>query len=130
MGHRRLSIVDLKRGHQPMRINEPPLVISYNGEIYNHLEIRKQLRVSPYSFRSTCDTETILAAYAEHGRGVVELLQGMFAFAIHDERDGTLFLARDRLGIKPLYYYYQEGKLFAFASEIKALWEHPAFTPA
>ncbi len=128
LGHRRLSIVDLARGHQPMRLDEPPLVISYNGEIYNHLEIRDELQISPDSFRTTCDTETILAAYVARGRSAVELLQGMFAFAVHDERDGSLFLARDRLGIKPLYYYHQDGKLFAFASEIKALLEHPGIS--
>ena len=105
LGHRRLSIVDLARGHQPMRLDEPPLVICYNGEIYNHLEIREQLGVPSNSFKTTCDTETILVTYAKRGHTAVDLLQGMFAFAIHDERDGSVFLARDRLGIKPLYYY-------------------------
>ena len=125
MGHRRLSIVDLARGHQPMRLDEPPLVICYNGEIYNHLAIRDQLRVSDGFFKTTCDTETILAAYAEKGPSAVDLLQGMFALAVYDERAGSLFLARDRLGIKPLYYYHAAGRFFAFASEIKSLLEHP-----
>jgi asparagine synthase (glutamine-hydrolysing) len=125
LGHRRLSIVDPARGHQPMKLNDPPLVITYNGEIYNHQQIREELSAPENSFRTTCDTETVLTAYAERGSSSVELFQGMFAFAIYDTRDGSLFLARDRLGIKPLYYVYRKGRFFAFASEIKALLAHP-----
>lgn len=96
----------------------------YNGEIYNHLELR-QRHLASQSFRTSCDTETLLAAYELLGGEAVHALRGMFAFAVHDERDQSLFLARDRLGIKPLYYF-QNDKVFVFASEIKALLAHPA----
>ncbi len=125
MGHRRLSIVDLTRGHQPMHTEDGSLHIVYNGEAYNHRELRRAvLRPPDEGYRTTCDTETLLHAYRQLGAASVEQLRGMFAFAVHDSRDHSLFLARDRLGIKPLYYFCN-ARLFAFASEIKALLAHP-----
>ena len=128
LGHRRLSIVDVSRGHQPMRLDSSPFTVVYNGEIYNHRQLRQELSFPPQRYRTTCDTETILAAYECLGTEAVQVFQGMFALAIHDARDNSLFLARDRLGIKPLYYYSSE-RLFAFASEIKALLAHPDIAP-
>ena len=118
LGHARLAILDLSAaGHQPMVRDQ--LVISYNGEVYNFRELRRQL---PGPFRSDCDTEVVLAAYAEHGERCLHRLRGMFAFAVWDARRHRLFAARDRLGIKPLFYRQLPGGL-AFASEIKALLE-------
>jgi asparagine synthase (glutamine-hydrolysing) len=117
--HRRLAIIDLSTaGAQPM-IGPNGVVITYNGEIYNYIELRKEL-ASHWAFRSTSDTEVILAAYDRWGDDCVSHLRGMFAFAIWDEKKQRLFLARDRFGIKPLYYTEQDGRLF-FASEAKAL---------
>jgi asparagine synthase (glutamine-hydrolysing) len=124
LGHRRLSIIDLARGHQPMALPGEPYQIVYNGEIYNHAKIRQQLPFPTDQYRTNCDTETILAAYHTQGIALLSGLRGMFAFAIYDERANSLLLARDRLGIKPLYYY-QSPTLFAFASEIKSLLAHP-----
>jgi len=124
LGHRRLSIVDVARGHQPMSLADR-LHIVYNGEVKNHREIREQLPLSPQSFHTTCDTETVLAAFGQWGLDCVKRFCGMFAFAVYDSEEDVLFLARDRLGIKPLYVY-ESDRLFAFASEIKALLAHPA----
>ncbi len=124
LGHRRLSIVDLARGHQPMTARGQSQQIIYNGEVYNHIAVRKELATPPESFVTTCDTETILVAYQLHKHECLNLLRGMFAFAVYDPDDGSLFLARDRLGIKPLYIY-RTATLLAFASEIKALLAHP-----
>ena len=119
IGHTRLSIIELsERGSQPMQTPDGQVWITYNGEIYNHLEVRKEL-AGRYTFQGTSDTETILAAYLQWGRACVHKLNGMFAFAIWDARVGELWLARDRFGIKPLYYSLQGNKL-RFASEIKA----------
>lgn len=118
--HRRLSIIDLETGQQPMKNQDGSVVITYNGEIYNYIELREILRSKGYSFISKSDTEVILQAYSEWGLSCLDQLNGMFAFAIWDDRKKQLFLARDRLGIKPLYYYW-DGKLFAFASEIQAV---------
>ena len=123
LGHRRLSIVDVAAGHQPMTNEDGSLQIVYNGEIYNHADFRAELEARGHTYRTHCDTETILHLYEEHGSGCVERLRGMFAFAIWDERRRELFIARDRLGVKPLYYVHtQDGSLY-FASEIKALLE-------
>jgi asparagine synthase (glutamine-hydrolysing) len=111
-----------------MSLSGSPYHIAYNGEIYNHLEIRERLQIDPSSFHTSCDTESILAAYALLGARSLDELQGMFAFAIYDDQKRSLFLARDRLGIKPLYYYQSES-LFAFASEIKSLLAHPDIHP-
>ena len=123
LAHRRLSIVDLDRGQQPMRLPGTPLTIVYNGEVYNHMKLRDRLE-TPAGFRTTCDTETILAAFRQTGPACLESLRGMFAFAVHNQDAKSLFIARDRIGIKPLYYY-KTDRLFAFASEIKALLAHP-----
>ena len=124
LGHRRLSIVDLARGRQPMQLADSPLTVVYNGEIYNHRKLRTQLDLPAEQYRTTCDTETLLVAYRQLGAACLQELRGMFALAIHDREKNSLFIARDRLGIKPLYYY-QTDRLFAFASEIKALLAHP-----
>lgn len=120
-GHRRLSIVDVAHGAQPMFNRDETKVISYNGEIYNHADSRRELEAKGYEYETSCDTETILHLYEEYGAKCVEHLRGMFAFAIWDAREKQLFIARDRLGVKPLYYVHDaEGNLF-FASEIKSL---------
>lgn len=117
LNHQRLSIIDLERGGQPM-IDEGGRVISYNGELYNHIELRREIGES--LFRTASDTEVILRSYHKWGRACVEKLRGMFAFAIWDEEKQELFCARDRFGIKPFYYCENEEAYF-FASEIKAL---------
>jgi asparagine synthase (glutamine-hydrolysing) len=123
LAHRRLSIIDLSEmGRQPMCDDSGTLWITFNGEIYNFRELRADLKSGGVRFRSQSDTEVLLYLYKKHGKEMVQLLRGMFAFAIYDERDSTLFLARDRMGIKPLYYF-QKGGSFVFASEIKALFE-------
>jgi len=129
LAHLRLSIVDLAGGHQPMSNESRSMWITYNGEIFNHVLLRPALEQAGHAYASRCDTETILHAYEEHGPACVELFRGMFAFAIWNESRKTLFCARDRLGIKPLYYYW-DGRVFAFASEIKALLEHPSISTA
>lgn len=121
LGHRRLAIIDLSiAGRQPMQTRDGRFTISYNGEVYNFKEFRIQLEALGYQFHSQTDTEVILYAYAEWGYKCVDKLNGMFAFAIWDRKDNQLFLARDRYGIKPLYYY-RTHKSFVFASEIKAI---------
>jgi asparagine synthase (glutamine-hydrolysing) len=121
LGHRRLSIVDLATGQQPMFSRDGTRIIVYNGEIYNHKDLRKQLTAKGYEYISNSDTETILHLYEEYGAACVHKLRGMFAFAIWDETKQELFIARDRLGVKPLYYFHDsDGNLF-FGSEIKAI---------
>lgn len=121
LGHRRLSIIDLSGGNQPMASADGGLVIVFNGEIYNFREIRQTLEGKGYRFQSRSDTEVILYAWAEWGEKCVNRLNGMFAFALWDRASGTLFLARDRLGIKPLYYAQLSDGCIAFSSELKAL---------
>lgn len=121
LGHRRLSIIDLSpSGHQPMVSPDRTLVITYNGEIYNYIELREELRQHGHVFVSTSDTEVILAAYRQWGEDCVCRFNGMWAFAIWDRRARTLFCSRDRFGVKPFYYLEKAGT-FAFASEPKAL---------
>jgi len=121
LGFRRLSIVDLSEaGHQPMSDEDGKLWIVFNGEIYNHLELRKELESKGHRYKSRTDTETILHGYEQWGPDVVHKLRGMFAFAIWEAGSGSLFMARDRIGIKPLYYA-ANGSRLAFASEIKAI---------
>ncbi len=120
LGHRRLSIIDVAGGHQPISNADDSLWIVFNGEIYNHQELRHDLEAKGYRYKTQSDTETILHAYAAYGADCVAKLRGMFAFAIWDRRDGSLFLARDHFGIKPLYYT-QTKEAFLFASEMKAL---------
>ena len=122
LGHRRLSIIDLNSGHQPMTNEDDSLWIVYNGEIYNFKSLREDLVKRGHIFRTKTDTEVILHLYEEKGNDCVKDLNGMFAFAIWDERNRTLLLARDRMGIKPLYYVQTENA-FLFASEIKSLFE-------
>ena len=129
IGHTRLSIIDLATGDQPMVYADGSLRISYNGEIYNYRRLRERLRGRGHTFVTQSDTEVILAAYAEWGSKCVDELIGMFAFAIWDQRRRTLFLARDRLGIKPLYYLESAGE-FAFASEAKALLARSPWRPS
>ncbi len=124
LGHLRLSIIDVSGGHQPMPNEDGAVHVTYNGEIFNHASIRPQLEQAGHRYTTRCDTETIVHAYEEYGPDCVTRFRGMFAFAIWDARRRTLFCARDRLGIKPLYYFSNE-RVFAFASEIKALLEHP-----
>lgn len=122
LGHRRLSIIDLETGAQPMANEDGSLVIVFNGEIYNFLELRPELERRGHVFRTRSDTEVLLHLYEEHGEAMAERLNGMFAFAIWDRRGQRLFLARDRFGKKPLYYLEDHGPYrFAFASELKAL---------
>lgn len=128
MGHRRLSIIDIAGGHQPMANEDSSLWITYNGEIFNHAQIRPKLERAGHSYRTRCDTETILHAFEEFGPACVDEFRGMFAFAIWNVKKRRLFCARDRLGKKPFYYVWN-GKIFAFASEIKALLQHPAISP-
>src|SRR3954468_24879749 len=126
LGHRRLSIVDLSpAGHNPMPNEDGTVWITFNGEIYNHAALRAELEAKGHRYRSHTDTETILHLYEEEGPRCVERMHGMFGIAIWDARKRELFLARDRLGIKPLYYAQPPGG-FLFGSEIKALLEHPA----
>jgi asparagine synthase (glutamine-hydrolysing) len=121
LAHRRLSILDLSEcGKQPMSYADKRYWITYNGEVFNFLEIRTELKAKGYQFNSESDTEVILAAYAEWGRRCLDKFNGMWAFAIWDDLEKELFLARDRFGIKPLYYLYLPGKIFAFSSETRA----------
>lgn len=126
LAHRRLAIFDLtENGHQPMHFPERGLSIVFNGEIYNFGELRKSLEQRGYAFRSRCDTEVLLSAYAEWGDGCLTRLNGMFAFAIYDAPRQRLLLARDRAGEKPLFYTHRGEEIF-FASELKALMANPA----
>jgi len=121
IGHRRLSIIDLTpTGHQPMSIPDGRYTISYNGEVYNYREIRKDLEAEEVQFRGSSDTEVVLNAFALWGPNSVEKFIGMFAYAIWDSAEKALYIFRDRMGVKPLYYYNKNGT-FAFASELKAL---------
>ena len=121
LAHRRLSILDLTpSGHQPMHLQERGLTIVFNGEIYNFIELRKQLQSLGHIFRSQSDTEVLLVAYAEWGYDCLKYLNGMFAFVLYDSKRKKIFIARDRAGEKPLFYHLDNGILF-FASELKAL---------
>ncbi len=126
LGHRRLSIIDVAGSPQPMASADGALHISYNGEVYNFRELRTELEALGHNFRTHGDTEVILNGYLQWGAGVLNRLNGMFVLAIHDGRDGTLFVARDRLGVKPLYYSALADGSIAFASELKGLLANPA----
>jgi asparagine synthase (glutamine-hydrolysing) len=123
-GHTRLSIIDLAGGQQPLANEDGSIVVTYNGEIFNHQELREGLLARGHRFRTRCDTEVIVHLYEEDGPECVQHLDGQFAFALYDRRDGTVMLARDRVGIKPLYYHAANEKL-VFASELKALLSDP-----
>ena len=124
LAHKRLSIMDIEGGAQPMYSNDRRYVVVFNGEIYNFKELKEEL--SGYSFSNNCDTEVLLAGYEKWGEDITEHLRGMFAFALYDTLKGSLFIARDHFGIKPLYIY-EKDDVIMFASEIKAFMAHPLF---
>src|SRR5262245_33738064 len=123
LGHRRLSIIDLSSGQQPLFNEDGRVGITFNGEIYNYLDLRRGLE-GAHTFRTRSDTETIVHLYEQYPESFAAKLRGMFAFAIWDDARRTMTLARDRVGKKPLYYYVDREK-FVFASEIKAILKHP-----
>src|SRR5689334_18293118 len=128
LGHRRLSIVDLAAGHQPLANENDTIWIVFNGEIYNHQTIRERLESAGHHYRTRSDTETIVHAYEEWGSSAVDHLRGMFAFAIWDSARRRLLLARDRLGVKPLYWA-RSGNRLLFGSEIKSILESGLIVP-
>ena len=127
LGHRRLAIIDpSEAGHEPMLSADGRFALTFNGEIYNYRELRQELQAKNHLFRTDTDTEVLLAAFIEWGAKCLERLNGMFAFAVWDTKERRLTLARDRVGIKPLYYAQVDGEngtggSFIFASEIKAI---------
>lgn len=128
LGHTRLSIIDLsERGRQPMASDDLRIQVSYNGEIYNYRELREELRSMGHVFRTGSDTEVLVRSYEQWGIECLQRFIGMFALAIWDGRENRLYLARDRVGIKPLYYYREDG-LFLFGSELKAIMNHRGFS--
>ena len=125
LGHRRLSILDLSAaGHQPMALPERDLTLTYNGELYNYLELRAQLEALGHRFRTNCDTEVLLHAYCQWGEDCLDHFNGMWGFALWDGKENKLFCARDRLGAKPLHYYHNANKLL-LGSELKQLCQDP-----
>ena len=128
LGFRRLSIIDLAGGHQPMTSADGSLVIIFNGEIYNYQELRSDLQQRGHTFSTSSDTEVLLRMYQEEGLQCLQKLNGMFAFAVYDRNKKELFLARDRIGIKPLYYLQLPGR-FLFASEVKSLLSYRGWSP-
>jgi asparagine synthase (glutamine-hydrolysing) len=130
LGHRRLSIIDLEGGHQPLFNEDGSIAVTYNGEIYNFKEIRAELEASGHVFRTRCDTEIIVHGWEEWGEACVERFNGMFAFGIWDRNRDCVFLARDRIGIKPLYYAVTTDNSLIFATELKALTLHPGLDRA
>ncbi len=127
IGMTRLAIIDVAQGNQPITTSDGALTIVYNGEIYNHLEVRQKLQELGCFFYTQCDTEVILLGYQVWGADCLKQLRGMFSCAIYDHRDGSIFLARDRMGIKPLYYAIKNDVL-VFSSEIKSILEHPSIS--
>lgn len=127
LGHRRLAIIDLDGGPQPMFNEDGRLAVVFNGEIYNYQALTEELTAAGHSFATKSDTEVLLHGWEEWGRDLLPRLRGMFAFALWDRENETLFCARDYFGIKPLYYYVAEDGTLLFASEIKAFLDHPAF---
>jgi asparagine synthase (glutamine-hydrolysing) len=123
-GFRRLSIIDLQGGHQPIFNEDGSVVLVCNGEIFNYRELRAKLKQKGHVFRTDCDVEVLLHLYEDHGTDFLNQLNGQFAFAIYDRKEKRLFLARDHFGINPLYFTLADG-IFIFASEIKAILEHP-----
>ncbi len=130
LGHRRLSIVDVEHGAQPMTTDDGRSTIVYNGEVFNHPALMAELRAAGVSYHTHCDTETVLHLYERYGRAFVNHCRGMFAIAIWDRADRTLTLARDRFGVKPVYYVHAADGTLYFASEIKALIAAGAVTPS
>jgi len=128
LGFRRLSIIDLNTGHQPLSNEDDTVWIVFNGEIYNYQELRRELVSKGHTFKTHTDTEVIVHLYEEFGEACVQKLRGMFAFAIWDQRQKVLLLARDRVGIKPLYYWLTDESL-VFGSEVKAILADPEVRP-
>jgi len=126
LGMRRLSIVDLAGGHQPMQTDDGRFTIVYNGELYDHGALRRALEREGATFRTSSDTEVLLQHYARHGAATLDAINGMFAFAVHDRDDGSVFVARDPIGIKPLYYWLGPDGALVFSSELGSLLAHPA----
>src|SRR5436190_2316819 len=125
LGMRRLSIIDLAGGHQPISGEDGSVTIVFNGEIYNFQELTPELEKRGHTFKTHSDTEAIVHAYEEYGTACANHLRGMFAFAIWDHRKRELYIARDRVGKKPLYYTVTPGGTLVFGSEIKSILEHP-----
>lgn len=130
LGQRRLSIIDLDGGKQPMYNEDSSLVVVFNGEIYNFQALTAELQAAGHTFATRSDTEVLLHGYEEWGKGMLDRLRGMFTFALWDRKAETLFLARDHFGIKPLYYYQNEEGELLFGSEIKSFLDHPGFHKA
>jgi asparagine synthase (glutamine-hydrolysing) len=130
LGHRRLAIIDLEGGYQPMASRDGAIQVTYNGEIYNHLDLRRRLQERGHVFTTRCDTEVLIHGYLEWGVDLPRQLNGMFAFGLWDARERLLFLARDRFGEKPLFYAQRADGSLLFASEAKALVAHPDFHAA
>ncbi len=126
LGHRRLAIIDLEGGVQPLFNEDHSVAVTYNGEIYNYQPLQKELEARGHRFRTRCDTEVIVHAWEEWGESCVERFNGMFAFAIWDRNQDCLFLARDRIGIKPLYYAKSDDGFCLFGSELKSILKYPA----
>jgi asparagine synthase (glutamine-hydrolysing) len=125
LGHRRLSIIDIEGGHQPLFNEDGSVAVTYNGEIYNFKEVRDELAAKGHIFKTRCDTEIIVHGWEEWGEACVDRFNGMFAFGVWDRNRDCVFLARDRIGIKPLYYGVTDDGFLVFASELKALLRHP-----
>src|SRR5947208_2036382 len=125
LGHRRLSIIDLSTGQQPLYNEDGSVVVIFNGEIYNYQSLIPELAALGHVFRTRSDTEVIVHAWEAWGEACVQRFRGMFAFALWDRNRSTLFLARDRLGVKPLFYSLLSDGTFLFGSELKALLVHP-----
>src|SRR6056297_1609908 len=125
LGHRRLSIIDIEGGHQPLFNEDGSVAVTYNGEIYNFREVRQELEAKGHVFKTRCDTEIIVHGWEEWGEACVERFNGMFAFGVWDRNRDCVFVARDRIGIKPLYYAVTEDRYLVFATELKALMLHP-----
>jgi len=132
LGHRRLSVIDPENGAQPMirRQDGVQWIIVYNGELYNTAELREELKARGHRFATSCDTEVLLAAFIEWGEASLDRLNGIFAFAVWNDREESLFLARDRVGVKPLFYSLPREGTFLFGSEMKAILAHPLVAPA
>ena len=126
MGFRRLSIIDLEQGHQPIYNEDKSLVLTFNGEIYNYQELREELIQCGHRFYTKTDSEVLIHAFEEWGEKMLDRLRGMFGFAVYNTKDGSVFIARDFFGIKPMHYTVVDGELI-YGSEIKSILEHPKY---